>query len=57
MSVDRAAGYCGEAETGQRELEWVTCPEAAARVNEPELKGLFRLLEGSFPASSAVSNA
>jgi len=32
-------------ERGQRELEWVTCSEAVARVTEPELKGLFRLLE------------
>ncbi len=33
-------------EKGQRKAEWVTCSEAAARVIEPELKGLFRLLEG-----------
>lgn len=33
-------------EKGSRKLEWVTCEEAANRVDEPELKTLFR----SFPA-------
>lgn len=33
-------------ERGQRITEWVSCSEAATRVTEPELKGLFRLLEG-----------
>lgn len=33
-------------ERGQRTIEWVSCSEAATRVAEPELKGLFRLLEG-----------
>ena len=33
-------------EKGQRKAEWVTCSEAAARVIEPEFKGLFSLLEG-----------
>ncbi|TCR63352.1 NUDIX hydrolase [Rhizobium sp. BK376] len=31
-------------EQGQRELLWCSCFEAAVRVDEPELKGLFRLL-------------
>ncbi|WP_162244202.1 MULTISPECIES: NUDIX hydrolase [unclassified Rhizobium] len=29
-------------EKGSRRLEWVTCEEAANRVDEPELKALFR---------------
>lgn len=29
-------------EKGSRRLEWVTCEEAATRVDEPELKALFR---------------
>jgi 8-oxo-dGTP pyrophosphatase MutT (NUDIX family) len=28
-------------EKGSRKLEWVSCEEAASRVNEPELKSLF----------------
>lgn len=32
-------------EKGQRVLEWVTCVEAARRVREPELRGLFFKLE------------
>ncbi|CAN7616552.1 NUDIX hydrolase [Pararhizobium sp. LjRoot255] len=32
-------------ERGQRVLEWVTCVEAARRVREPELRGLFLKLE------------
>lgn len=32
-------------EKGQRVLEWVTCAEAARRVREPELRGLFFRLE------------
>ncbi|MDX0701011.1 NUDIX domain-containing protein [Sinorhizobium medicae] len=32
-------------EKGQRTAEWVSTSEAASRVCEPELKGLFRLLE------------
>jgi 8-oxo-dGTP pyrophosphatase MutT (NUDIX family) len=32
-------------ESGSRKLEWVSCEEAASRVNEPELKALLR----SFP--------
>ncbi|MEZ2126270.1 MULTISPECIES: NUDIX hydrolase [unclassified Sinorhizobium] len=31
-------------EKDQRTLEWVSCLEAALRVKEPELKGLFLLL-------------
>ncbi|TCR67917.1 NUDIX hydrolase [Rhizobium sp. BK376] len=31
-------------ERGQREIIWCSCFEAAIKVNEPELKGLFRLL-------------
>jgi 8-oxo-dGTP pyrophosphatase MutT (NUDIX family) len=31
-------------ERGQREILWCTCFEAAIKVGEPELKGLFRLL-------------
>lgn len=31
-------------ESGQRDLLWCTCFEAAVKVSEPELKGLFRLL-------------
>ncbi|WP_040668411.1 NUDIX hydrolase [Rhizobium giardinii] len=45
IEVDELIGKYPE--RGQRELDWVTCSEAAARVNEPELKGLFRLLEAS----------
>ena len=32
------------AEKDQRSLEWVSCFEAARRVKEPELKGLFLML-------------
>lgn len=32
-------------EKGQRRIEWVSCPEAARRVREPELKGLLLLAE------------
>jgi len=32
-------------EKGQRVLEWVTCVEAARRVREPELRGLFLKLQ------------
>ncbi len=31
-------------EQGERELLWCSCFEAAVKVGEPELKGLFRLL-------------
>ena len=37
-------------EKGTRELEWVTCEEAASRVNEPELKQLLL----SFPHYSGL---
>lgn len=40
-------------EKGSRVLEWVSCEEAAARVNEPELKELFL----AFPARMAARNA
>ncbi|MBW8284149.1 MAG: NUDIX hydrolase [Rhizobium sp.] len=41
-------------EKGTRRLEWVSCEEAAARVQEPELKVLFhvfaqKLLNGALP--------
>ncbi|MGY5806370.1 NUDIX hydrolase [Rhizobium sp. LEGMi198b] len=40
-------------ERGQRLLEWMVPEEAAFRVQEPELKGLFRkLAERSFTAAS-----
>lgn len=32
-------------EKGQRHIEWVSCTEAARRVREPELKGLFPIAE------------
>lgn len=32
-------------EKGSRRLEWVSCTEAASRVNEPELKALFSQFE------------
>ncbi|WP_179145399.1 NUDIX hydrolase [Rhizobium sp. RU36D] len=44
-------------EKGMRKSEWVTCEEAATRVNEPELKALIRgfkeqMLQGKFSASA-----
>ncbi|MDH4441934.1 MAG: NUDIX hydrolase [Rhizobium sp.] len=38
-------------EKGSRKLEWVTCEEAASRVDEPELKILFR----AFPLMSTAA--
>ncbi len=32
-------------EKGERRIEWVSCQEAAARVQEPQLKALFYLFE------------
>lgn len=32
-------------EKGQRIVEWVSCVEAAGRVREPELKGLFLVMQ------------
>lgn len=32
-------------EKGQRKVDWVSSSEAAARVSEPELRGLFHMLE------------
>jgi 8-oxo-dGTP pyrophosphatase MutT (NUDIX family) len=32
-------------EKGERKAEWVSCDEAAARVNEPELRKLFMLFK------------
>ena len=40
-------------EKGQRQTEWVSCVEAARRVREPELKGLFLSMQQVvFPSSS-----
>jgi 8-oxo-dGTP pyrophosphatase MutT (NUDIX family) len=45
-------------EKGTRRLEWVSCEEAAARVDEPELKSLFAdFAEMSQPAPPAVKKA
>jgi hypothetical protein len=45
-------------EKGTRRLEWVSCEEAAARVDEPELKSLFTdFAEMSQPALPAVKKA
>lgn len=39
-------------EKGQRSKEWVTCEEAARRVREPELRGLFSKLRRDFSEAS-----
>lgn len=43
-------------EKGQRRLEWVTCEEAASRVNEPGLKALIRAFEAQMLPPVAAKN-
>jgi 8-oxo-dGTP pyrophosphatase MutT (NUDIX family) len=45
-------------EKGSRKLEWVSCEEAANRVNEPELKALLRAFPDMvLPGSAHGSNS
>ncbi|QRM56829.1 NUDIX hydrolase [Sinorhizobium sp. BG8] len=41
-------------EKGERRMEWVSCAEAARRVNEPGLKNLFLAFEKSMPVEPAL---
>ncbi len=42
-------------EKGSRKLEWVTCEEAATRVDEAELKALFRAFPSLLSSGAAIS--
>jgi 8-oxo-dGTP pyrophosphatase MutT (NUDIX family) len=44
-------------EKGSRTIEWVSCEEAAERVNEPELKVLFHQFSEQMSAHSAMDAA